>query len=482
MILADAINLPIVAALGLVTFGPLTLLVTIIESLVFNLYLKTGFRPVFKRVLVANILSTLAGAFVLMFQDLLIHATGIRESIPAFVRGYRWVAPLLIALYFTKSVLVETIWLTRRRFLERIGRTGRGTLRAVLLANVCSYLIVGPLFYITTRPHFAGLETTFDTAWSANPDLVVYYIDPDDEFVKRTHLGTGDVETLVPHPAWAMLISDDESVIAYLGTDGCLYAHQPSGGEPILVRESDAGCFLTDVSIAPDNQRIAYVDPPAGVAWSNRRGAEATLKVMQLASLQTVEIGRFPADEWDSPLAWSATGSEIYALQVAHEYAGDCGEIQSETRTVFVFNTDPPYGLRETRTVPPPQSELVVNYGRLRGNPAYVNGRPTMLPQRSFHAAAYDIEVWPYLGSGMRVTRDGERVLFLQNKYGLLNLSLPALQGASFLPQGNELLLEWWNQLYVLSLDQRRLGLLARGQQYVLRTPEFRIDFTPHDD
>ena len=42
MILADAINLPLVAGLGLVTFGPLTLLVTVVESLVFRVRLKTG--------------------------------------------------------------------------------------------------------------------------------------------------------------------------------------------------------------------------------------------------------------------------------------------------------------------------------------------------------------------------------------------------------------------------------------------------------
>jgi len=78
-ILADAINLPLVAGLGLITIGPLTLLVTAIESLVFRLYLKTGFRIVVKRVLIANVISTLAGGLLLMFQDVVIHGTGIAD-------------------------------------------------------------------------------------------------------------------------------------------------------------------------------------------------------------------------------------------------------------------------------------------------------------------------------------------------------------------------------------------------------------------
>ena len=72
MILADAINLPLVAGLGLITIGPLTLLVTAIESLVFRLHLGTSFHAVVKRVLVANIISTVAGGLLLMFQDMIV--------------------------------------------------------------------------------------------------------------------------------------------------------------------------------------------------------------------------------------------------------------------------------------------------------------------------------------------------------------------------------------------------------------------------
>lgn len=63
MMLADAINLPLVAGLGLVALGPLILLVTVIEALVFRARLKTGFRAVLEPLLFANVVSTLAGHF-----------------------------------------------------------------------------------------------------------------------------------------------------------------------------------------------------------------------------------------------------------------------------------------------------------------------------------------------------------------------------------------------------------------------------------
>lgn len=72
-------------------------------------------------------------------------------------------------------------------------------------------------------------------------------------------------------------------------------------------------------------------------------------------------------------------------------------------------------------------------------------------------------------------------MLVVQNEYGLLNIGLPAIEGAAFLPHGVELLLDWGGQLYVLGVKTRRLGLVARGTQFVLRTPEFRVSFAGWD-
>ena len=478
MTLADAINMPLVAGLGLITIGPLTLLVTAIELLVFRFYLRTGLRTVIKRVLVANIISTLAGGLLLMFQDVIIHGTGIRESIPAFVRGYRWVGPLLIAVYFMKSVLVEGLWLTRRRFLEKIERRGSGVLRVVLVGNVFSYLIVGPLFYITTRPHFAGMETTFDASWTANPEMVVYYIDRDDEHVKRMQLNGQDAQTLIPFPAWSFLVSEDESTFAYVGTSGSLFAYRAGDKEPVLIRETDEGCFMTTVSLSPDNRRVAYLDPPQDEEWPYSRDAKETIKVFDLETHEVAALGTVPANDWGSPVTWSADGGSVYILQIDREYDMDGGNVESEQRTVYVFDTEPPFGLREKMTTMPPLSDLVVNYVRARGSSAYVGGRPMIIPPRHFEVGEYKVEVWPYLGSGIRVDGEGGPVLLLQNEYGLLNLSFPPIESALALPSGNEVLLEWWSQLYVLSIDQRKLGRAADGDQYVLRTPEFRVTFT----
>ena len=477
VLLADAINLPLVAVLGIVTLGPLTLLVTAIETLVFRYTLKVDFRRAFVPILIANILSTLAGGVLLFSQEFIVLAAGIRESIPAFVRGYRWLAPCLILGYFLKSILVEGLYLNRPRRRARLEWPSRGVWRAVLLGNVASYLIVGPLFYYTTRPGFAGLDTTVDASWAANPDEVVYFIDRDEHHVQRKCIGKPDVRTLIPESVWTFLVSDDESTFAYVGTDGKLYAYRASAPESVLVQESDYDCFPWAVSISPDNRRIAYVDPPTGTSFGNDQTSSYILKVLDLETCDIAAAGQLPAVDWHTSLAWSAQGDAIYALRVQRRYDVGSGRKESEERTVYVFDADPPYGLRETTSALPPMSGLVVNYGRIRGNPAKLGpGGSLIEPPQHFHAGGYEVEVWPYLGSGIRI-EGNDSDLFLQNEYGLLNLSLPPLQNAAYLPDTGEFLLEWWGQTYLLDLKNRRLGLAANGDGFVLRSPEYRISF-----
>ncbi len=424
-------------------------------------------------------LSTLAGGLVLATQEVLLLLLGLLDSIPAFVRGYRWVAPLLVAVYLGKSVFVEGFCLTRPRFLDRIGRTQSRTLRTVLLANACSYLLVGPLFYLATRPYFGGLETTFDAAWASHSDLVLYYVDRDDGFIKRSRLGTDEVTTLVPYRAGDFVLSEDESTCAYLADDGHLYACRAGDAGPVRIPETATGCFMTTVSIGPENRRIAYLSPPSGLRSSKGDDPETTLWCFDLETAETVEMGPVPGHQWADPIAWSATGRELYVLKVDRHRTEDGGT--SEERTVLVFQGRAPFAFLETREQLPGRDGLVVNYLRTAGTPAYGNGRPTLRPRYHFEMGPYRVVASAYMGSFLEVLRNGERVLFVQNQYGLLNKSWPPLEHACATPGGEALLFEWNRQTYLLGIAQKRLGLAARGVHAVLRDPAWRVSMVAND-
>jgi len=466
MLLADGVNLPIVAAFGLATFGPLTLLVTLLESLVFRLHLRTRIRAVFGRILGANVLSTLAGVPLLIAQEALIYASGVSDSIPAFVRGYLWIGPLMIGAYFAKSVLIEGLWLTRRRFRERIERPAGAALRAVLLANVCSYLVVGPLFYLTMRPHFGGVATMSDTRWTANPDLSLYYIDRTDGFVRSKHVDGADTRLLVPVKATTFLISGDAAVIAYLTPDKQLYASRVASFKPLLLGSAVHGDRLQTVSISPDASQVALAEPPSGLRWM--------IRTADLNSGNGGDLGELP-DHWTAEVVcWSADGTGVYVLG-SHPAPGSDSPSQRQQQ-IYRFSLTPAGDAPQLVDEPPSFDALAENYvcsgdyaGWMGGWPLY--GREP--PRRGRYSLDYGI----YLGDFLSVRKDDQPYLQLSNAHGFLNVNLPRVWPMAFLPDGTELLVGWDldGPVHLLDLEHRRLGLLANGYRFALRTPEFRV-------
>ncbi|RPJ19410.1 MAG: hypothetical protein EHM35_20685 [Planctomycetaceae bacterium] len=149
-VLADGINLPLVIAWGLAVFVPLTLLVVSIECLVLRWWFSVPFRKSFGIVLLANVLSTVAGWIVYGTQGAILAALGIRRM-HDFAKYYLWAALVLIALYYLKSVAVEGLVIARRRVAEPLGLTRGRLWGGVFAANAASYLFVGPLFYFATQ-------------------------------------------------------------------------------------------------------------------------------------------------------------------------------------------------------------------------------------------------------------------------------------------------------------------------------------------
>jgi hypothetical protein len=459
-LLADGINLPLVAAFGLVTYAPLTLLVTAIECGAFRWLFRTSMRRVFPTLLIANIWSTLAGLAVLMAQDWIVDRAGISSSIPAFVRGYRWAALILIALYWSKSVLVEFPVALGRKLQAVVGCSRGRLLGGITVANVLSYLVVGPLFYLTTRPHFGGWETTAGTAWTQNADELVYFIDPATHVIKRVQADGSHETTVVPHPATAFLVGGDPETIVYCGTDQNLYVWQTVTPTPILVENNMGEHFMIDSSLCPEGRRLAYLGSSPKGTWDR---PQRPLRILDLSSGERVEV---PEVRLDGPIAWSADGRRIFA--------------RKDRTTIAAIRGEPPYDVCENvRGSPPAPESLVVNYLRGSGDRQW-SSDGTEVYWSEDRAGEWTASVYPYLGSHLRISRDGSRHQIVQNAYGLLNLGLPSWEYPAFLPRGAEFVVEgWYDQLYVIDADDRRIGLLCAGIHYVLKTPRFRMRFDP---
>ena len=462
-LLADGIELPIVAAWGLGILIPLTLIVTTIECGVMRAVLSVPLRRTFRRVLVANVVSIPLGGVVSFFDLAVFEQTGILDSIPKFLSGYLWACLIMIGLYFVESSLVEGLIVASAKFSAAIGRRRGSVFKALVLGNVASYCLVGPLYYFATRPTLGAVEATMDTSWTANASLPVYFIDRSDRFIKRVMADGSDRATVVPYPAAAFSMSGDGEAFVYRGTDGNLYVYRLGDASPVRVWETEERFQMHSVSLAPDKTRVVFARKPSAHAddWDPYR---LTVFDIDTGTSSDVIEGR-QEDGWDEPVvSWSADGQRIFVWEGGNN--------------TVVYQGDAPWSLLDRRRAQGPgQSELAENHVRSS------TGR---------YGAADDWGVWlfedarngyrivclPGLRGSVAVRHNKQTVLQIDCGHGLLKIAPSWPVAPTFLPEGTEALLEWWDQLYILDAANGRLGLVTDGCRYIVPTPRFTPMFT----
>ena len=251
MMLADGINLPIVAALGLAVFVPLTLFVTLVESFVLRWFAGIPIKRSFRVVFLANVLSTVTGWLVYGFQYSLLGALGFR-GIYSYAQYYVWIALILIAAYYVKSILVEGLIIARRRLFEPFGLTRRGLWVGVIVANAASYLFVGPLFYYTTRPTFGGTSIVLDPVIVAACNDTIYYLDRDSRLCVIGADGSKQRQ-ITNQPVRTFWIDKSRRIVVCEGPNDDLWSQNVSGGSAFVL----PGTCECDVEFSASGRRIA---------------------------------------------------------------------------------------------------------------------------------------------------------------------------------------------------------------------------------
>jgi hypothetical protein len=453
-LLADAINYPIAAAWGLAILGPLNLLVSLIESGVLRGVLGLPMRRTYLRVFLANAVSTLVGALISIFDVAVFELTGILESIPDFVQGYIWAALILIGIYLAKSVVVEGLIVGSKKFAAATGRKRASLFKGVMLGNVVSYCVVGPLYYFATRPTFGGAHVTTDTQWTANPDIPVYFIDPEDQFVKRIRANGSGKTTVVPYPVAAFSMSGDCTAFTYRGTDGNLYVYRAGDDTTIRVWTTTEPFTMQSVSLSPDQQRVAFAT--GGALWNKRY----SLSLFDLRTNITMAVAknRDQAYPFTPVVTWAKDGQRIL--------------VSEDATTIAIFRDAVPWRLETTlEDELPAEGELAEGFVRSGLEFRGVDWRVLWFGDTH---GDYSVRCWRGLYGFMEAQHAGASIWRVEGGYGLLKLGLSSPASPTFLPKGVEILVEWWGQLYLLDIENRRLGLLTDGHGYVLPTSRFR--------
>jgi hypothetical protein len=441
--LADAIDFPMVFGLGLMVLVPLMAFEVFLEAFVLKLTWKVTFRSLCVFTLVANLLSLVAG-IPIKILNAFFYGAFLPEDLPGFFARYPLAVCIGTLFYFAVTVAVEGAYAFR--WLRRQGHALQGALvwKGILLANVASYAVVAPLHYFATRPMSQVQEFTTNARWATQATNTICFVHHGTQNLQAVQLDGSDERTIVPIPVTDYLLSADLKICLFRAPSGnlCLWR---SSGQSNLVWQTNERFSMNQVAFSPSGNLVAFASEQSN-----------TVEVVELQTGKHLKRP-FPFKMRDCSVAWSTEELKFFTRgSETNAFAEIAIHPDGELQTRILTGTN----------VPP----LLPCYGRV-GNARWYGGSDWGLVYNADTCG--DLNVWtePGLGSGLRVYRDKKErtpALYLHVNPGLIHLARFYFEDTAFVGGSEECLFEANGYIYLLDIQRKRVGTVARGDRFIM--------------
>lgn len=445
---ADAINLPLVAALGLAILVPLLAFEVGVEGWVLRRAWRRPFREMAVLAFWMNYWSLVAGIPVKIGNALIGEALLTGDLVTWFAR-HPWLAALGALNYVLVTLVVEgaCAWRWRRRVAPEI--PGRRVLLAVLAANLATNAVLVPVYGLLTRPRHNIAAFTPDTRWAPADAPAVLYLDPDHQHLWTVRPDGSGAACVVPMAMKEYLVSQDLEICVFRGVDNALHLHRRRTGTTTLLWREPGRVRMREVAFSPSGDWVALA-------------GRTNIEVVHVPSGQRRSTPVLTAAQSSPPLlAWTTD---------ENEFLENSGKIVVAGR----LDAASPAVVREAvnGALPP----LLACFGQVEDG-WWSSGTDwgALTPYRD---RCGDLEAWTFagLGSHLRVGRvgrvgeAGEPIVRLAVNPGLLGISWLGLSNPAFLPGCGLLVFQAGDSVCLLDVAARRVGRLARGSAHVLTT------------
>jgi hypothetical protein len=222
---ADGIDLPLVALFGIAIIVPLMLFQIAVEGGILCCAWRIPFKQLVRPVFLANCWSLVAGIPVKI-----LNATIYSYLLPYDLAGYFARYPLAITVgtlvFLVVTILVEAVSLSRWLKREFLVRTRARIWLGVLVANIATYAVLGPLHYLGTRPVHDVKEFSTDTAWAKQPPTQIVYIDSESGHLKSIYSDGSKPATLVPQAVKDYLVTSNLDLVLFHDQQGVRWLYR----------------------------------------------------------------------------------------------------------------------------------------------------------------------------------------------------------------------------------------------------------------
>ena len=452
-LLADGIDLPIVLVWGVSILVPLIAFEVFAEAFVLRVVWRQRFTDLCSLTFLANLWSLLAGIPTKMLNAWLYDVL-LPGDLPGFFARYPLAVCIGTLVYFAVTVGIEGayafLWLRKRGWAVK----GQTVWKGMLLANLASYAVVAPVHYFATRPTLQVRDFTRHTPWARSPTTRVVFVDQA-KLLKCGCLDGSKMETIVPASVHDYLVSTNLNVCLFRGDDGNLHLYRRDVGQSNLVALTHERFCMDQAAFSPSGQRAAFAEKEGN-----------SLDVVGITTGKRVHEVLAPRlSRSDGPcLAWSQDESKFYLT---------CFESNSLVGvTIAADMTLKMEALEDTNG-----AALLPCFGRVGSRSSWYGGTDWGRGYNQDSCGDLNVRTEPGLASGLRVFRGDQRwkpVLDLHVSFGLLHLPRFWFGDAAFLSNGQECLFEANGYIYLLDLQHKRVGTVARGDRFILLTDRYR--------
>lgn len=451
-ILADAINLPFVLGVGLVVLIPLIIFEVFVEAFILKKAWHLPYGQLCSFAFFANLWSLLAG-IPTKILNASVYSQLLPDDIPGFFARY----PLAIAIgsfiYFVVTLLVEGVCASRWRQRMQLQIPAAVIWRGILLANIATYAVLAPLHYYATRPGNQIREFTNDTRWTASPGTQVLFTDASCGFLRVIQLDGTAAETIVPVPVADYLVSTNLTLCLFRGTNGCLYLYRQQGRQTNLIWKTEERFFMNQVAFSPSGERVAF---------ASEKGNSIELVNVKTGARTRAAL----AEEFSfhgPSVAWSPEEKHFYI-----------GGFEGRLRLAVEIGANEALTINAVEGTNPPA--VLKCFGRT-GASTWWGGRTWGVSYNRDECEGLSAVTWPGLGSSLHISRAinarSSRILSVSVQPGLLHLAGFYFGDVGFVEGCRECLFEANGYIYLLDIEQKRLGTLAPGDQFIQLAPRY---------
>lgn len=426
-----AVEAVVCGGLGLLT-GLMVFLV-VAESLFLRLITRKPFGEWVRPVLVANVASLVAGIPVKILGGYL-GAQAVRLRMDEFMNLYPMIAFRMVVLYFVVTLLAEgmvLLWLAAR---GKWSVTRKRIVIGLVLANVLTYSVLAPLHHMATRPIHNVREWTSSAAWAVRPLTTIAFVDDQQRLCTIESDGTGQGVIIGTDVRDYQFVEED--LVLYRDKENQLRLYNQETRETRLLWKSPHPFGMKDVAFSPAGGMAA-------VLHEDLRSTP-TLTLVDVDSASAAATIELPKLSLRPSIVWSTRPNAFFFFDGSTTQTLTVGPDWSLSPTSDALAIQPGY-----RHLYAESTIWDTDYDHWRRDESF----------RDLQVNAY-----PFLTSWMTVKR-GDEEITVASGTGYLKMMDHTFTETAILANGREVLFVAGRNIYLLDVETRRVGWLAKGSR-----------------